>query len=106
MIYTYRYGDFYLFIEGLESFKSILWILCINKARGKENTCYVLCVAPGWEVSLLSINVCLLFMNNLTKYVTNLVSKCHFVELDRVKLCSCFSYSVVILFLEHHGFIW
>ena len=53
-----------------ETSKNILWILCIDWARGKENTCYVLCVSPGWEVSLLSINVCLLFMNSLTRYVT------------------------------------
>ena len=52
------------------------------------NTCYVLCVSPGWEVSLLSINVCLFFMNNLTKYVTNLVLELCFVELYCVELCS------------------
>ena len=47
----------------------------------------------------MSINVCLLFMNKLTSYVTNLVSKRRFVELYCVELCSWFFYSVVILFL-------
>ena len=49
-------------------------------------------------MSLLSINICLLFMNSVTRYVTNLVSERGFVELERVELCSCFSYSVVISF--------
>ena len=62
----------------------------------------------GWEVSLLSINVCLLSMNNLTKYITNLVSKHRLVEMKCVELCSCFfQNSVVILFFpKHYSFIW
>ena len=57
-------------IEKIKTFKSILWILCIDRAWGKENTFYVLCVSPGLKVSILSINVCLLFMNSLTRDVT------------------------------------
>ena len=53
-----------------ETSRNILWILCIDRARGNENTCYVLCVSLGWEVSILSINVCLLSMNSLTRYIT------------------------------------
>ena len=82
-------------IEKIKTFKSILWILCIDRAWGKENTFYILCVSPGLKVSILSINVCLLFMNNLTRYVTNLVSECRLVELYCIELYSCFFYTML-----------
>ena len=60
VLYTYIEGDFKICIERLESSKNILWIISINRAEGKENTFYILYVSPGWEVSLLSINICLM----------------------------------------------
>ena len=44
MIYKYRQGNTCLYMERLNFSKSIL---CIYKVRGKDTTCYVLCVSLG-----------------------------------------------------------
>ena len=88
----------------IKTSRNILWILCIDRARGKKYIFYVLCVSPGWEVSILSINVCLSFMNNLMRYVTNLVLECCLVELYYIELCSCFFY--IVLYIYIFGALW